>query len=136
MEFIVPKFIDREPKIMGPLTFKQFIYLAIPGSICFVLYFIFGKQNMALFIIITLILMGGGLAFGFLKIRGHPLPVFLKNFFSFSTASKTFVWRRKIAPPKFQKFQRAEEKAKTQPLKVAERSHLQKISVDIETRKK
>lgn len=136
MEFIVPKFIDREPKIMGPFTFKQFIYIMIPGSICFVLYFMIGKKNLPLFIFITVVLMGGGLALGFLKIKGHPLPIFLKNFFAFTLASKTFIWRRKIMPPKFQRIKKKEEKAETQPLKVAERSHLQKISVDIETRKK
>lgn len=80
--------------------------------------------------------MGGAIAFAFVKIRGQSLPVFLKNFFTFSTASKTFIWRRKIAPPKFKKFQMVKEKAEIQTLKVTERSHLQKISVDIETRKK
>lgn len=136
MEFIVPKFINREPKIVGPLTFKQFLYLTIPGSVCFFLYFIIGKKNFFLFVLITVILMGVALAFTFLKIKGRPLPVFLKNFFSFTLASKTFIWGRKMMPPKIQKIKRTEEKVETQTLKVAERSHLQKISVDIETRKK
>jgi hypothetical protein len=136
MEFIVPKFIEREPKIVGPLTFKQFIYVGIPGGICFLLYFIIGKKNFPLFILIAIVLMGGGLAFSFLKIKGHSLPVFLKNFFTFSTSTKIFIWRRKIMPPKIQKVKKIEEKAEGPSLKIAERSHLQKISVDIETRKK
>jgi len=136
MEFIVPKFINREPKIVGFLTFKQFIFVAIPGGICFFLYFLIAKKNFPLFVLIAIVLMGGGLAFGFLKIKGHPLPVFLKNFFTFSTSTKIFVWRRKIMPPKIQKVKKIEEKAEGPSLKIAERSHLQKISVDIETRKK
>lgn len=135
MEFIVPKFIEREPKIMGPLTFKQFIFLAIPGAVCFFLYFIFGKKNPPLFILVTIGLMAGGLAFGFLKIRGRPLPVFLKNFFTFSTSTRVFVWRRKIMPPKIQKVKKIEERVMESPLKIAERSHLQKTSVDLQTRK-
>jgi hypothetical protein len=136
MEFIVPKFINREPKIVGPLTFKQFLYIGIPGLICLFLYFIIGKKNPPLFILIAIVLMAGGLAFGFLKIKGHPLPVFLKNFFTFSMSSKIFIWRRKIVPPKIQKIKGVEEKVMESPLKIAERSHLQKTSVDLQTRKK
>jgi len=135
MEFIVPKFINREPKIVGPLTFKQFLYIGIPGMICLFLYFIIGKKNPSLFILIAIVLMAGGLAFGFLKIKGYLLPVFLRNFFDFSLSSKVFTWRRKIMPPKIQKVKKIEEKAEGPSLKIAERSHLQKISVDIETRK-
>jgi len=136
MDFIVPKFIDREPKIMGPFTFKQFLYLLVPGIICFFLYFFIGKKRPTLFIFLTVVLMGLGLAIALLKIKGLPLPVFLKNFFDFSLSSKIFIWRRKMTPPKIQKIQKMEEKAETQPFKTSGRSHLQKISVDLETRKK
>lgn len=136
MEFIVPKFINREPKIVGPLTLKQFLYVGIPGLICLLLYFIIGKKNLPLVTLITIVLVGGGLALGFLKIKGFPIPVFLKNFFTFSMSSKIFIWRRKIMPPKIQKVKKIEEKAEGPSLKITERSHLQKISVDIETRKK
>jgi len=27
MEFTVPQFVEREPKLIGPFTFKQFIYI-------------------------------------------------------------------------------------------------------------
>ncbi len=39
-------------------------------------------------------------------------------------------------PPKVQKMEKMEQKVETQQLKIAGRSNLQKISVDIETRKK
>ncbi len=136
MEFIVPKFINREPKIMGPLTFKQFIFLAIPGFISFMLYFILKKSNFALFILTTIVLMGGGVAFSFLKIKGYPLPIFLKNLIIFSLSTRKFIWSRKIIPPKVQKMEKMEQKVETRQLKIAGRSNLQKISVDIETRKK
>ena len=38
MQFQVPQFIEIEDKIFGPLTFKQFIYLAGGGGLCFLLY--------------------------------------------------------------------------------------------------
>jgi len=136
MDFIVPKFIDREPKIMGPFTFKQFIFLVIPGFVCFVLYFILREKYFTLFVSLTIVLMGIGLAFGFLKIKGYPLPIFLKNFIVFSLSTRKFVWGRKIMAPKIQKMKKMEQKAETQQLNIAGRSHLQKISVNIETRKK
>ena len=137
MDFIVPKFIDREPKIMGPFTFKQFLYLLVPGVICFFLYFTLAKKNFPLFVFISIVLLGGGLAFDFLKIKGHPLPIFLKNLFYFSFSSKMFVWRRKFMPPKIQKIEKFEKKIEKEPvLKVAGRSRLQEISTSVETKKR
>jgi len=36
MRYTVPQFIEHEAKIIGPLTFKQFTYLAMAGAGCFV----------------------------------------------------------------------------------------------------
>ena len=38
MRFQVPQFIEVEDKIFGPLTLKQFIYLAGAGGLVFVLW--------------------------------------------------------------------------------------------------
>ena len=38
MRFQVPQFIDIEDKIFGPLTFKQFVYLAGGGGLAFLIY--------------------------------------------------------------------------------------------------
>ena len=38
MQFQVPQFIEVEDKIVGPLTFKQFIYLAGGGGVIAILY--------------------------------------------------------------------------------------------------
>lgn len=135
MEFTVPQFIEKEPKLIGPFTFKQFIYLAIPGGICFILYFIIGKKSFPIFVLITIVLMGGGLGLGFIKIKGRPIPIFLKNFFFFSFAPKIFIWRRKILPPKIKKIEKMEKEVEEEPLlKVAERSHLQKLSTQVQTK--
>jgi hypothetical protein len=137
MEFTVPQFIEREPKLMGPFTFKQFLYLAVPGAIAFVLRFTIGKKNFPLFIIITVILVGLGLALGFVKIKGYTLPVFFKNFFLFSVGPKIFLWRRKVMPPRFQKVVKM-EKGRTEEetsLRVSARSHLQQLSTHVETKK-
>jgi hypothetical protein len=135
MDFTVPQFIDREPKLMGPFTFKQFLYLAVPGAIAFVLRFIIGKNNFPLFIIITVILFGIGLALGFVKIKGYTLPVFFKNFFFFSVGPKIFLWRKKVIAPRFQKAVKMEKVEEEASLRISERSHLQQLSTHVETKK-
>lgn len=137
MEFTVPKFIEREAKIMGPLTLKQFIYLAIPGAICFFFYFSIGKKNFFLFVLASMILFGIGLALGFVRIKGVTLPVFFKNLFFFLISSKIFIWKKKILPPRFRKVEKFKKEVEEEPLlKVAERSNIQKLSTLLETRKR
>jgi hypothetical protein len=122
---------------MGPFTFKQFLYLLVPGIIAFFLYYIIGKKNFPFFIFITIILFGIGISLGFVKIRGYTLPVFFRNFFFFSITPKIFLWRRKIMPPRIQKVEKMEkEKIEEEPvLRIGERSHLQKLSTHVETKK-
>lgn len=137
MEFTVPKFVEREPKLIGPFTFKQFIFVAIAGAACFFLYFFIGKKNMPLFIIIAILLFGGALALAFLRIKGYTLPMLLKNFLSFTVMPKIFLWRRKLAPPKLskiQKFEKAETEVESE-LKIVKESSLHKLSTQVETRK-
>jgi hypothetical protein len=136
MEVTVPKFIEREPKIIGPLTFKQFLYLLVPGVACFILYFTLGKRNFFQWVLIVILLMGGGVAVGFVKIRGRPVLIFFKNFFSFTVSSKVFIWRRKFLPPKIQKIKPVEKMEEETGLKVVARGSLHKLSTIVDTRKK
>lgn len=136
MEFTVPQFIEKEAKIVGPLTFKQFVYITIAGAACFFLYFYIGKRNFPIFIIIAIILMGGSLALCFLKIKGYTLPMIIKNFFAYSISAKIFLWKRKILPPKIRKvkkFEKAEVEEEA-ALKMVKKSCLQKLSTQVETR--
>jgi len=138
MEFTVPQFIEREPKIVGPLTFKQFLYIGIAGGICFFLRFFIGKKNLPLFIFLSILIMGGAVALAFLKIKGYPLLTYIKNFFIFTTTSKFFVWKRKILPPRVKKVEKIEKKEIEEelPLKIRERSQLQKLMTRVETKTK
>ena len=76
MRFTVPQFIEHEAKIIGPLTFKQFIFIGGAGVICFILYFL---TPFFIFFIFSIILIGGGVALGFFKINGKSLPLVLIN---------------------------------------------------------
>jgi hypothetical protein len=135
MQFTIPQFIEHQPKIIGPLTIKQFIFVGGAGALLFILYFLFGKTHFLPFIVITLIV--GTLAFGlaFLKINEKSLPAVLMNVFSFSLGSKIYLWRRKEARIKMIKLtHKIEEKKKEDGpnLNFAGKSRLKRLSNQIE----
>ena len=93
MQFTIPQFIEKEAKIVGPLTFKQFIFIGTAGAICIFLYFV---VTLPVFIIIAVFLLGGASSLAFLKIKKTPIPLVLKNFFIFYLNQKFIFGRKKV----------------------------------------
>jgi len=135
MRFIVPKFIEHEAKIVGPLTFNQFIFIGIAGAICLVLYFII---PFSFFVIACFALGIGAVALAFLKIGGRSLPIILANFLKFNVSPKIYIWRKSEALIKTFKKEiiKKEEEKEELPLKIAENSQLKKLRTKIETKTK
>ena len=92
MLFQVPQFIDMEDKIIGPLTLKQFGYLAVAGIIIFIL---FSFLRMAFAIMLSVPL--GALAFGlaFVKVKGMPLAKYLTSMIGFALKPQLYLWKKK-----------------------------------------
>jgi hypothetical protein len=96
MQFKVPQFLDIEDKIFGPLTFKQFVYLAGGGGLCFVLYKLLGL----LFGFVPIILIAGfALALAFYKPNGKPFLNIVESGFKFYIQNRLYVWKRRIKKP-------------------------------------
>ena len=135
MRFIVPKFIEHEAKIVGPLTFNQFIFIGIAGAICFVLYF---TVPFSFFTIACFVLGIGAVALAFLKIGGRSLPIILGNFLKFNVSPKIYIWRKNEALIKTFKKEviKKEEEKEELPLKIAKNSQLKKLKTQIETKTK
>ena len=135
MEFTVPQFIEKEAKIVGPFTFKQFVFIGTAGGICLILFFIL---PFSVFIIVAIILLGGAFALALLKIEKTSLPVFIKNFFIFIFKPKVYLWKKKTSPQKFFIKEKVEEKKeeikKKSELKVAKGSRLNELFTHIETK--
>ena len=139
MRYTVPQFIEHEAKIIGPLTFRQFVYLAIAGAGCFIIYFTF---SFYIFLISCVVLGLGAVAFAFLKIGGRSLPVIIANFLTYSLTPKMYIWRKKEqAMTKVYKKGKMPSSAKAKedkdeglPLKIAEKSRLKKLHTKIETK--
>ncbi len=135
MEYIVPQFIERETKIVGPFTFKQFIFIGIAGGLSIFLYFFL---PFFLFLIIAIVLLGGAFALAFFKMGGFPLPKLLQNFFIFLTKPKIYLWKKKTIPPKiFKKMEEPKEEEKEGSiLKISGRSRLRELFKVLETKTK
>ena len=139
MEFPVPQFIEMETKIVGPLTWRQFIFVGGAGVIIFFLYFIL-KKYFLWFIVIAIFLAGGAIALAFFSIAGQSLSTFLKNFFIYSIGSKIYLWQKKRIPPKVVYEKRIgitkEEVERASILKIDAGGRLKDLSMQIETRTK
>lgn len=92
MQFQVPQFIEVEDKIFGPLTFKQFIYVAGGAGAAYLLW-----RVLPIYLAGPFILGVGGLAaaLAFLQWNGRPFILGLENGFYFLIKSKLYLWSNK-----------------------------------------
>ena len=91
MEYQVPQFIEVEDKIIGPLTLKQFIYLAGAGGLC-VVFFVYLPTLLA--ILLSIPVGGLGAALAFYRVNGKTFIEILEAGFTYYTGSKLFLWKR------------------------------------------
>ena len=92
MEYQVPQFIEVEDKIIGPLTLKQFIYVAGGGGICVVMFF-YLPIVFSLLLSVPVIALVAALAF--YKVNGKPFVEVLEAGFNYYTGGKLFLWKRR-----------------------------------------
>ena len=93
-QFQTPQFIEREAKVIGPLTFKRAAYVGIPLAIIFMLWFMIAENNFILFVLASVLLEGAGVALGFMKVESKTIPQFLMSALFFATKPRTYVWLR------------------------------------------
>ncbi len=87
----VPQFINMEAKIIGPLTLRQFLFLAAGGGLIFGLNFILQS---GLWIIVSLIIAALSISLAFVKINEQPLYKILINAFKFYISPRLYTWKR------------------------------------------
>lgn len=96
MRFQVPQFIEIEDKIFGPLTIKQFIYIAGGAGLCFIL---FRLLPLILVIPLGLIVIGFSLGLAFYQINNKPLIYIIQSAFGYFFSSKLYLWKKKDKSP-------------------------------------
>lgn len=92
MQYQVPQFIEIEDKIFGPLTLKQFIYLAGGGGLCLIFFTL-----LPLYITVVLGIPTMGIAAGlaFYEVNGRPLIEAAEHAFAYFTGSKLYLWKQR-----------------------------------------
>ncbi|MEZ4156626.1 MAG: PrgI family protein [Candidatus Paceibacterota bacterium] len=91
MQFQVPQFIEIEDKIVGPLTLKQFIYIAIAALASFLFFFLF---ELWLWLIITVVVGTLASSFAFIKVNGRPFIILLVSAVKFTWQPKFYIWKK------------------------------------------
>ena len=96
MQFQVPQFIEVEDKIFGPLTLKQFIYLAGGAGLCFIIY-----EFITLLIAVPLILLVAGFsaAMAFYKVNNKPFINVVESAFKYFFTAKLYIWKKEDRRP-------------------------------------
>lgn len=96
MQFKVPQFIDIEDKVFGPLTFKQFAYLA--GGIGFA-YLSFHYLPIAIAIFLGPAIAGFAAALAFMKYNQEPFIHVVESFIKYYSRSRLYLWHKSEVPP-------------------------------------
>lgn len=92
MQFQVPQFIETEDKIIGPMTLKQFGFVAVGGIACFILFSVL-TFRFAITLSIPIAALALVLAFG--KVKGVPAPKYLMSLLNFSLKPQLYLWKKK-----------------------------------------
>lgn len=96
MEYQVPQFIEVEDKIFGPLSLKQFIYVAGGVGICVValLYL-----PLILGILVALPVGAFTAALAFYKVNNKSFVEVLEAALTYYTGGRLYLWKKQDATP-------------------------------------
>ncbi len=90
-QFTVPQFIEVEPKVIGPISVRQFIMLLIGALIVFIEYKL---TDFTLFVLEGLLTAAIVCMFAFVKINGRQFHMFLLSFVQSWLRPKTRLWSK------------------------------------------
>lgn len=92
MRYQVPQFINIEDKIFGPLTVKQFLYVAGGVAIGFL---IWSALPTILAMIIGIPVVAFFFALAFYQVNGRPFVHTAESAVKFAFGSKLYIWNKK-----------------------------------------
>lgn len=105
-QFPVPKYIDLEAHILGPLSISQTVTVILGGGIVMLLYV---TLETFLFVPAAILIAIVALVVSFAKVNGRPMSDFFLNVISYSISPHIYVWtlsnkkaaiEQKKVPPK------------------------------------
>jgi PrgI family protein len=113
MQFKVPQFLEIEDKIFGPFTFREFVYLAGGGGLCFIIYKLLGLQ----WGILPILAVGGiAASLTFYKPNNKPFINMIEAGLRFYSQDKLYIWKRREERVDLQKARQGKENLANQPM--------------------
>ncbi len=94
MQFQVPQFIEVEDKVVGPFTFKQFLYLLGGFGGGYGLYRILEPYIGSISYIIVLPFIAFAVALAYYKVNDRPFIDIVQAWFSFTLSGKRYLWKK------------------------------------------
>ncbi|MDX1535316.1 MAG: PrgI family protein [Candidatus Spechtbacterales bacterium] len=91
-QYPVPQFIERETKLVGPLTGRQLIIFGVVAFILFVLYFI--VPPLVLLLIGAVLLTGAG-SLAFIRVNNRSLDEVMFSFINYFFKPRVYFWQKK-----------------------------------------
>jgi hypothetical protein len=91
MRFQVPQYIDVEDKLLGPLSFKQVVFVAGGAGALVALYILFPSKIIG--VLLGAIILMFGLLLAFYKPNNKPFQAMLEAIFSYYRKSRLYLWK-------------------------------------------
>jgi len=85
MQYKVPQNVDIEDKVIAGLTLRQFMFLMVAGGTVLILKYVFVGSLSFLFLPVSVLVGGFGVALAFVRINDRPFEIFLVS------AAKTII---------------------------------------------
>lgn len=92
-QYQVPQFIEVEDKIFGPLTLKQFVFIAGGGGLCLVFFTFF---PLYLTILLGIPVMALSISLAFFQVNGRPLIFAMEHAFNYLIGNKLYLWKQRL----------------------------------------
>ncbi len=131
MNFQVPQFIEVEDKIFGPLTFRQFLYVAGGAGLAFIFYALL--PSLFVSAIPIAISIGLGAALAFIKVNNRPFIYTFESAVKYYLRSKLYIWSKK---PNTKTLEMKQETSQADSLPRLSHSKLSDLSWNLDVKEK
>ena len=99
MRYQVPQFIEVEDKIFGPLTIKQFVYVAGGAGLSYIIYNYVSKLSFILAIVLVAPIIAFALALAFYKVNNRAFINVVESAFKYLLSNKLYIWKKRDRVP-------------------------------------
>lgn len=95
IQYAVPQFIDVENKVIGPISVRQFVIVAVEIALVFAFY---KTMDLPAFLLAVILTLTVAVLFAFIKINGRPFHYFMLNFMQSVRNPHLRIWKKELSP--------------------------------------